>query len=256
MNNFGFITAGAIGLSTVFGALIGFSIKKISHKQNDGIMGFAAGVMLGASFFGLIMPALENGSVLVITAGIMCGAIVISFIDKLVPHIHDRMGRGIGHSDDDMEEERFRHLNRVMLFVIAIAIHNFPEGMASGVGVGGADINNSILITVAMCIQNIPEGLVVVIPLLTTRLSKIKIFAIALIAGFSGVLGTFFGIYLVNFSEFVLPFFLAFAAGTMLYVISDEIIPETHKHGYEKLATFSLISGFCAIMFLDSILAF
>lgn len=247
------LTALGVGMATVFGSFIGFAIKKIPHKFNDITMGLAAGIMLAAAVLGLIVPAMECGkgiiNLLIVVAGIVCGAVFLSFMDKLVPHVHRLTG-----VDSESDEESKTHLNHVMLFVMAIAIHNLPEGMAAGVSFGTGNISEALTVASGIALQNIPEGMVIISPMLNAGVSKSRAFIIALCTGLVEVIGTMIGYFVVSLSVAILPFALAFAGGTMIYVISDEIIPETHSHGYEKGATFSLIIGFCIMLAMDFLL--
>ena len=249
------ITALGVGGATVIGALIGFLFKNISHKFSDIVLSFAAGIMLSASIFGLIIPSIEYGinlygevlSIIITILGIFAGAIILSVIDKAVPHIHKMLG-------DDIKEHDATKLNKVLLFVLAIAIHNFPEGIASGVGFGTGDVSGALVIAGGIALQNIPEGMVIISPLLASGVSKSKTLIIAVITGLFEVIGTFIGYFAVQISAVILPFMLAFAGGTMLYVISDEIIPETHSHGVQKGATYALLVGFSVMLVLDVLL--
>ena len=244
------LTAVGVGGATVFGAVIGFIFKKYSHKFSDIILSFAAGVMLAAAVFGLIMPSVEQGGkygLIVTIAGIFTGAVCLNLFDKLVPHIHKLIG-------EDTEEHHNSHLNKVMLFVIAIAIHNLPEGIAAGVGFGGGDTSQALLIAGGIALQNIPEGMVIIGPLLASGVSAKRTFIIAALTGVVEVIGTFIGFFAVSVSQIILPFALAFAGGTMLYVISDEMIPETHAHGSERGATYALLVGFCVMLISDVLL--
>ncbi len=238
------LTALGVGFATVFGAILGFVFKRISHKLNDIILGFAAGVMLAASIVGLILPSLNSGgkfSVLITVVGIFSGAVALSIIDKIVPHIH-------GFTDKNSESLR---LNKILLFVLAIAIHNFPEGLAAGVGFGTENVSDALAVSFGIALQNIPEGMIIIAPMLMAGISKKKTFIIASLTGLIEVVGTLLGFFAVNISSYILPFALSFAGGTMLYVISDEMIPETHSHGNERYATYSLLLGFCLMLILD-----
>ena len=233
------LTALGVGGATVFGALIGFIFKKLSHKFSDIVLAFGAGVMLSASILGLILPSLEYGTkynVIISLLGIFSGAICIDLIEKLVPHID---------TITTTDNESFK---KVMLFVLAIAIHNLPEGIAAGVGFGTGDISSAIMIAVGIALQNIPEGMVIIGPMLSVGISPRKTFFFAAITGVIEVIGTFIGYFAVNLSETILPFALSFAGGTMLYVISDEMIPETHSHGNERAASYALLVGFCVML--------
>lgn len=245
------LTALGVGGATVMGAIIGFCFKKIDEKWNDGILGFAAGIMLAAAILGLILPSVEqagkNGIWMTI-AGVLCGALFLNFADRLTPHLHHLTGV------KEEEHKNNAHLNKVMLFVMAIAIHNLPEGLAAGVGVGSGDMGNAMTIALGIALQNIPEGMVIISPMILSGVSKKRTFFIALLTGFVEVLGTFIGYFAAGISEAVLPFCLAFAGGTMLYVISDEMIPETHSHGYERLSTYALLIGFLVMLVLDTFL--
>lgn len=245
------LTALGVGGATVMGAIIGFCFKKIDEKWNDGILGFAAGIMLAAAILGLILPSVEQAGksgIWMTIAGVLCGALFLNFADRLTPHLHHLTGV------KEEEHKNNAHLNKVMLFVMAIAIHNLPEGLAAGVGVGSGDMGNAMTIALGIALQNIPEGMVIISPMILSGVSKKRTFFIALLTGFVEVLGTFIGYFAAGISEAVLPFCLAFAGGTMLYVISDEMIPETHSHGYERLSTYALLIGFLVMLVLDTFL--
>ncbi len=243
-----FLTAAGIGGATIIGAMLGFVFVRIPHKWNDAIMGFAAGVMLAAAIMGLIIPATEitgKGQIWIIGIGIFAGAIVLNMMDKLTPHLHHLSG---------MEEEAHRgneSIDKVLLFVMAIAIHNLPEGLAAGVSFGGDDIGNAITVALGIALQNIPEGMVIIAPMLLAGMKKSRTFILAISTGFVEVIGTLLGYMAVSIVEEILPFALAFAGGTMLYVVGDEMIPETHSHGYERMATYSMITGFFVMLLMD-----
>jgi ZIP family zinc transporter len=250
------VTALGVGGATAVGAVLGFLLKRIPHRYNDAILGFSAGVMLAASVFGLIIPALNSGGkygVVTVSLGIIAGALLLSYLDKVMPHLHHLIGvEGVSEEDHAEGTER---LNKMLLFVLAIAIHNFPEGLAAGVSFGTGDIGNALLVAGGIALQNIPEGMVIISPLVISGASRGRALAIALGTGLVEVVGTFFGYFAVSISGAILPFALAFAGGTMLYVISDEMIPETHSHGFEKGATFSIIAGFIVIMIMDRLMS-
>lgn len=246
------LTALGVGGASVIGAIVGFIFKKTSHKFSDIVLSFAAGVMLSAAIMGLILPSLEYGGkipLIVTVLGIFCGALCVNLIDKLVPHLHKITG-----VDNEAHPEKQEQLNRVILFVIAIAIHNLPEGIAAGVGFGTGDSARALTIAGGIALQNIPEGMVIIAPMLSSGISHKRAFLIALVTGVIEVLGTLLGFFAVSLSNAVLPFALAFAGGTMLYVISDEMIPETHSHGSERGATFSLLIGFCLMLVFDALM--
>ena len=244
------LTALGVGGATVIGSLLGFGFKNISHRFSDIVLSFAAGVMLAAAVLGLILPSLDYGGKygLVMTiAGIFAGALCLNVIDKLVPHLHKMVG-------SDIEEHKNENLNKVLLFVLAIAIHNLPEGIAAGVGFGSGDVTQALVISGGIALQNIPEGMVIIGPMLAAGVTPKKTFICALATGLVEVLGTLLGYFAVTVSTAILPFALAFAGGTMLYVISDEMIPETHAHGSERGATYAFLVGFCVMLITDVLL--
>ena len=235
----------------MLGAVLGFAIKRIPHRFNDIILGFAAGIMLSAAVFGLITPALEGGDIfntLIVVAGIFAGAVFLSLMDRIVPHLHSIAGVSEAHGAESDS------LNKVLLFVFAIAIHNLPEGIAAGVSFGTGNTADALTVAGGIALQNIPEGMVIIAPMLAAGVSRPRTLLIALATGLVEVVGTFIGYFAVGVSAAALPFALAFAGGTMIYVISDEMIPETHSHGFEKGATYSLIVGFCTMLILDVII--
>ena len=241
------LTALGVGGATVIGSAIGFAFKKVSHKFSDIVLSFAAGVMLAAAILGLIIPSLEYGGrfkLLITVAGVFAGALCLNLTDRFVPHLHKLMGV-------DTEKHSNENLSKVLLFVIAIGIHNLPEGIAAGVGFGSGNTAQALTIAGGIALQNIPEGMVIIGPMLASGVSKKKTFICALITGLIEVVGTFIGYFAVSVSTVILPFALAFAGGTMLYVISDEMIPETHSHGSERGATYSLLIGFCFMLAMD-----
>ena len=244
------LTALGVGGATIIGSLLGFLFKNISHKFTDIILSFAAGVMLSAAVLGLILPSIEYGgshAIFITVAGIFSGALCLNLIDKLVPHLHKLVG-------SDIESHNNANLNKVLLFVLAIAIHNLPEGIAAGVSFGTDDVSQALMIAGGIALQNIPEGMVIIGPMLAAGVSPHKTFICAMITGFVEVVGTLLGYWAVNLAAMILPFALAFAGGTMLYVISDEMIPETHAHGSERGATYALLVGFCIMLISDYLL--
>ena len=244
------LTALGVGGATMFGSVLGFLFKKISHKFSDIVLSFAAGVMLAAAVLGLVLPSLEYGGTygLAITvAGIFTGAVCLNLIDKLVPHLHKLMGA-------DGEEHHNANLSKVLLFVLAIGIHNLPEGIAAGVGFGSGDTSQALIIAGGIALQNVPEGMVIIGPMLAAGVSPRRTFIAAMVTGLVEVAGTLIGYFAVSLASAILPFALAFAGGTMLYVISDEMIPETHAHGNERGATYALLVGFCIMLATDVLL--
>ena len=246
------LTALGVGGATVIGAILGFAFKKISHKFSDIVLAFAAGIMLAAAVVGLILPSLEYGGkapLLVTVVGIFCGALCLNLLDRLVPHLHRLTG-----VDQEAHPAQTEQLNKILLFVMAIAIHNLPEGIAAGVGFGTENTGEALVIAAGIALQNIPEGMVIIAPMLAAGMSHKRTFVAALMTGVVEVIGTLLGYFAVSLSTAVLPFALAFAGGTMLYVISDEMIPETHAHGCERGATYSLLAGFCLMLVMSAVL--
>lgn len=244
------LTALGVGGATVIGAVIGFVFKKLSHKFSDIVLSFAAGVMLAAAVLGLILPSIEYGGkygIVITVAGIFSGALCLNLIDKLVPHLHKLVG-------NDIESHNNANLSKVLLFVLAIAIHNLPEGIAAGVGFGSGDTSQALIIAGGIALQNIPEGMVIISPMLAAGASPKRTFILAMLTGVIEVMGTLIGYFAVSLASAILPFALAFAGGTMLYVISDEMIPETHAHGAERGATYSLLVGFSVMLITDTLL--
>lgn len=244
------ITALGVGGATVIGAIIGFVFKNITHKFSDIVLSFAAGVMLSAAVLGLILPSLEYGGkygIIITVAGIFAGALCLNLMDKVVPHLHKFTGT-------ETEKHNNASLDKVLLFVTAIAIHNLPEGIAAGVGFGSGDDTQALMIAGGIALQNIPEGMVIIGPMLAAGVKPGKTFLCAMATGLIEVVGTLIGYLAVSVASAILPFALAFAGGTMLYVVSDEMIPETHSHGSERGATYALLVGFCVMLITDVML--
>ena len=244
------LTALGVGGATVLGAGLGFAFKRVTHRFSDVVLSFAAGVMLAAAVLGLIIPSVEKGGqwgIAVTVVGIFVGAICLNMIDRLVPHMHKLAGL------DTEKHPSNASLSKILLFVTAIAIHNLPEGIAAGVGFGSGNTTDAFLIAGGIALQNIPEGMVIIGPMLAAGVKPGRTFVIAMITGLVEVIGTLIG-YLAGIAEVILPFALAFAGGTMLYVISDEMIPETHAHGMERGATYALLVGFCLMLVFDVLL--
>ena len=242
------ISAAGLSLATIIGSVIGFLVKSLPHKWNDAILGFCAGVMLAASTVGLILPAAQDAGSSrwwLILIGVILGMLLLNVLDLVTPHLHKLTG---------LEEEEHRNnasLNHVLLFVLAIALHKLPEGIAAGVGFNAADNTDAWAVTLGIAIQNVPEGMVVIAPLLIAGVSKIRTFLISLVIALLEVVGVWIGYGMGAISPILLPVMLALAGGAMLYVVSDEMIPETHAHRYQKLATYALVLGFVSLVFLE-----
>ena len=232
------------GLATGLGSLSVFFIRRVSDRFLDSSLGFAAGVMLAMVSFGLIIPAIESGGIWKTIIGIILGTLFLICCERFIPHMHNVAGiKGPSTS-----------LNRLWLFILAITIHNFPEGIAVGVGFGSGDIGAGTTLAVGIGLQNIPEGLAVAYPLLREGVKRSRAFLIALLTGLIEPVGGLLGVSVVSLGRFLLPYSLAFAAGAMLFVISEEIIPETHSRGNDREATIGVIVGFIVMMVLDNIL--
>ena len=246
------LTALGVGGATVVGALLGFVFRKASHRFSDIVLAFAAGVMLSAAVLGLILPSLESGngdavSLLVTVTGVFAGAVCLNLMDKLIPHLHRLAG-----GEDEVHPDA--KTGKVLLFVAAIAIHNLPEGIAAGVGFGSENTAQALMIAAGIALQNIPEGMVIIGPMLASGIKPSRTFLIAAATGLVEVVGTLIGYFASSISADILPFALAFAGGTMLYVVSDEMIPETHAHGSQRGATYALLVGFCLMLVMDIVL--
>lgn len=245
------ISAAGLSLATLIGSGLGFIIKELPHRWNDTVMGFCAGVMLAASTIGLLVPAAETAGIdlwWLISIGVICGALFLNVLDIVTPHLHKITGL------DAEDHKNNSTLNKVLLFVMAIAIHKLPEGVATGISFHSENISNAWAVTFGIAIQNIPEGMVVITPLLLSGVSKMRTFLISVAIALLEIIGVWIGFGVGTISAFLLPTMLAFAGGAMLYVVSDEMIPETHAHGYQKSATYALLIGFMLLIFLEMLL--
>lgn len=245
MNEVWISAAGLCG-ATIIGSILGFFIKELPHKWNDTVLGYCAGIMLAASTIGLIVPAFEQTNQWwLVAVGVMVGALFLNVLDYITPHLHTITGL------DPEEHKTNATLNHVLLFVMAIALHKLPEGMAAGVSMCSADGTTDWGVSFGIALQNIPEGMVIIAPLLVAGVSTIRTFGISIAIGFLEIIGVLIGFGLGTASEAFLPIMLGFAGGAMLYVTSDEMIPETHAHGYQKQATYALLLGFMTLVLLE-----
>jgi ZIP family zinc transporter len=242
------------GLGTTVGAAAVFFLRRPSDRVLNALISGAAGVMLAASFFSLLQPAIEHAEarashvgygVLTVVAGVLAGAAMLFYIHRYSPHEHFEMGR---------EGPDTGRLGRLWLFVIAITLHNFPEGMAVGVGFAGEDVANGVSLGIGIGLQNIPEGLAVAVSLIAIGFRKWSAFWVGSLTGLVEPVGGLIGATAVWLAEPAIPVILGIAAGAMLFVISDEIIPETHRGEYKNLATFSLLTGVVVMLVLDVLL--
>jgi len=233
------------GLATGAGALPVLFTRKVSDRLLDIMLGFSAGIMLAATFFSLLVPAIDLGDVWIAVFGIILGAVALHLADRFIPHFHPALGA----------EGPSSRLSRVWLFALAITIHNFPEGLAVGVSFGSGDVKTGLVVAMAIGLQNMPEGLAVALPLLREGYSRRRSLWYGTLTGLVEPVGGLLGVALVSIFHPILPWALAFAAGAMLFVISDEIIPESHRKGFERQATFGLVAGFIVMMLLDCLFA-
>ena len=240
-------------LGTAIGSFGIFFVSRLSRRLEDALLSGAAGIMLAASFFSLLLPAIEYGEVLygprpaalIAAAGVLLGALTLFLIHARVPHEHFKLG---------LEGAESTSLSRIWLFVIAITLHNFPEGLAVGVSFADGQWSSGASLTAGIAIQNMPEGLAVAVALLSVGYSKARACGIRILSGLVEPVGGLIGALSISFLDGLVPWSLAFAAGAMLFIISDEIIPETHQGGHADLATFSLLGGFILMMLLDSMI--
>lgn len=249
------IGSAVTALSTSLGALPALAANRISEKSQDTLMGFSAGVMLAASSFSLIIPALnlmteaypsKTLSALYVAAVVLFGAALIHLCNKVVPHEHFTTGpEGGGDSS---------HLRRIWLFVFAITLHNFPEGLAVGTGVGSQSLELAAPILIGIGLQDIPEGFVVAMALISAGYSPLQALGVAVITGLVEALSALTGYFAMIQMQGLLPWALAFSGGAMLYVVSDEMIPESHNKKHAEFATAGLMVGFVLMMFLDTAL--
>ncbi len=247
----GFLASILAGLATGLGAVPALFFKEISTRLFNSMLGMAAGVMLAATAFSLIVPGIEYGNMIwpgnglwVVAAGMMIGAVFLHVADEKLPHLHF----------DAVPDSHMGSIQKISLFIVAITIHNFPEGMSVGVSFGTGDIKNGAILAIAIGMQNLPEGLAVALPLVGLGYNKWKAVGIATLTGLVEPVGGLLGITMVAVFTPILPIAMGFAAGAMLFVISEEIIPETHANGRSRIATFALMIGFIVMLALEKLL--
>lgn len=242
------ITAAGIALCSLVGAVIGFMFEDIPPAAEDTLSGAAAGIMLCAAVLGLVLPAMEfaGAAALWLTPlGIFCGAFFLRGINALGP----RLSACMGMSAADGGANR-----RALLFVAAIAVHHFPEGIAAGVSFGTGDLSDAVTVSGGIAFQNLPEAMIIIPPLLKAGTTRRRAAFIAFISGAVEVAGVFMGYFAVTLSQSILPFALAFAAGTMLYVVVDDMVPQTHARGSGRAASYALLLGFCLMLAANRLL--
>lgn len=240
--------------ATALGAVLAVALREVSQRVQDVMLGFAAGMMLAASSFSLILPGLAaareiTGSgpfaAATVVLGLGLGVLLMLGLDKFTPHEHESVGRQGPHSE---------RINRVWLFVLAITLHNLPEGMAIGVGFANGDMNVGVPLASAIAIQDIPEGLAIALALRVTGLSTLKAMLVAIGSGLMEPIGSLIGLGISSGFAIAYPISLGLAAGAMIFVVSHEVIPETHRNGHQTSATLGLMGGFAVMMFLDTAL--
>ena len=246
---------GMAALATALGTLPVLLSHQFSQRSFDTMLGFGAGVMLAASSFSLIIPALASakaqgagpwGAGSLVGGGILAGALFLMVINRVVPHEHFIKG---------LEGPQARAMKRVWLFVLAISLHNLPEGLAIGVAYAGTDPVAALALATGISIQDVPEGMVVALALRSVGYSRLTSAGLGMLSGLVEPVAAVFGVAVISMSASFLPWGLAAAAGAMLYVISHEIIPESHRQGHESFATGGLVAGFVIMMLLDTALA-
>jgi ZIP family zinc transporter len=248
----GFFASILAGLATGLGALPALFFKDISSNLFNSLLGAAAGVMLAATAFSLLVPGMAYGNavwpgkgIYIVALGMLIGAVFLHYADRQLPHVRF----------DSVSDTQLNSLKKIWLFIIAITIHNFPEGMSVGVSFGSGEMKNGVVLAIAIALQNIPEGLAVALPLVGLGYNKWRAVGIATVTGLVEPIGGLLGITMVTIFQPILPIAMGFAAGAMLFVISEEIIPETHSNGRSRFATFALMAGFIIMMILDNMLS-
>jgi len=231
------------GILTGFGAIIAIIFKIKTEKAISTSLGFAAGIMIGLSTFSLIPHAIESGSITAVISGFICGGFFMWIVDAIIPHIHKVEGE---------EGDKLSSYRKMGYFIaIGIALHNLPEGLSIGASTG-ISMNVGISIAVSIGIHNIAEGLSIAVPLRLSGVKKRKVIYITVFAGLFTVVGTFIGILLINVSNIVISLSLSFAAGAMIYICSDELIPESHKL-HSNLSNAGVMMGFAFSLIISLI---
>jgi zinc transporter, ZIP family len=248
----GVLASFVAGLFTAVGALPIFFVRRLSGTLEDSLMGFGAGVMLAATAFELVMPAVAGAeqlfdrpsvTIAMLAFGIGLGGLVLFVLHRLVPHEHF-----VGGPESCADPAKIR---RVWLFILAIALHNLPEGLAVGVGFGGENVADGVALAIGIGLQNMPEGLIVAVAMISLGYGRWTAFGVTLLTGLVQPLGGLVGAAAVSVFSVLLPIALAFAAGAMLFVISHEIIPESHRKDHKSNATFGVLLGFVVMVAID-----
>lgn len=230
------------GSSTGLGAIPIFLADRISHRFYDGMIALAGGIMIGASMFTLIIPGLEIGSIAKVITGIIAGGSFLLLLEREIPHVHQRFN---GRPLTDFQKKAY-------LIGGSITLHNLPEGLAVGIAFGSGLEGVGLAVATAIAIQNIPDGFAFAIPAEKTGLKKWKNITLTTLSGGAPEpIAAVIGFLLVNIFKEIFPLAAGFAAGAMLAVVSKEMIPESHGHGYQSFATFMFLIGFALMMFID-----
>ncbi len=249
-----FIASLLAGSATALGSLAVVSVRQLPRRVEDGMLSMAAGIMLAASVFSLLLPGIEQATLIsgsqfkgmaIVISGVLSGALLLWLMNRYMPHEHLHMGR---------EGPEGVRIKRIWLFVFAITLHNLPEGTAVGVAMMQQDPAAGESLAIGIGVQNIPEGLAVSVALMSVGYGRWLALLVGAASGLVEPIGGLFGALMVWMAAPMLAYFLALAAGAMLYVISDEVIPETHRRDESGTITFSLIGGFCLMMVLDVVL--
>jgi ZIP family zinc transporter len=237
------------GLATAIGGCALLVVRRVSGASLDALLGLTAGIMLAATFFSLLVPALDRGSLGEVLIGFAVGGVLMAVVDRLLPHMHARLREDGSPSLEDATSVGARR--RAAMLLSALTIHNVPEGIAVGVALGAGGPELAVPIAIAIGIQNVPEGFAAAAPLLGTGVSRLRVAAIGAATGLVEPPAAVAAFFLVSISAAILPAALAFAAAAMLYVVVDELLPEAFAHGNERVATGMFFVGFVVMMVLD-----
>ena len=244
----------ASGLATGLGGLALLVVRRPGDRMLDALMGFTAGIMFAAAIFSLLVPALDRGSLGSVVTGFLLGAATLAVLDAVVPHIHARLARDGAEQAEAAGASQAAARRRSVLLLSALTIHNLPEGMAVGLAFAAGGPELGVPTAIAIGVQNIPEGFAAAAPLLEAGTSRRRAIAFAWATGAVEPPAALLAAAATGFAAALLPGGLAFAAGAMIYVIVDELIPEAHAGGYEREATLALIAGFVLMLVLDNAL--
>lgn len=250
------VCAAGLGLASLLGSTLGLAVRRIPHRWNDIFLGFCAGMMLAASVVCLIMPAMEMAGAAgwwQPLAGVAAGVALVALLDRIVPHLHRLAGLDRPAGAEEPHAPGRKSIDSVLLFVMAIAIHKLPEGLATGVVFDEHNMANAYTVAITIALQNIPEGMVVVTPLLMVGVSYARVIGVSVAVALMEIAGVLLGYLMGDISAALLPVVTALAGGAMLYVISDEMIPETHSHGFQKHATYALVAGVMCMLYIQTL---